>query len=321
MGLSRGIGAAACALLCACGGGGDSGPSGPTNIPRHSLTAVVFYDENGNNAPDPPELVKIPGVTVSIGGVTARTDGSGRAALTGVPGGAQTLTVIVESLPPHFTVAPVVLTVPPISDVPVPAALPLGIAIVKNKYMAFGDSLSFGTYESALESMLRPHFGTAQVVDEGVSGTRSVAGAARVAEALAYARPAYTLSLYGTNDWNEQSCKDDRFPCYTVESLRTMIREAKFVGSLPFLATMPPVNVGFSEQAPIEREDWTKRMNEEIRKLARAEGVVLVDLHKAFMAAPSLKALFVDYVHHSSQGQLLLAQEFYKAITQRQPPS
>jgi lysophospholipase L1-like esterase len=304
----------------ACGGNGG-GPGGPSNTPTHSFTVVVFYDENGNGAADPPEQVKIPNATVSIAGVTARTDGTGRATLTAVPAGAQTLTVVADSLPPHFTTNAIPLTVPPTGDVPMPAQLPLGIAIVKNKYMGFGDSLTFGTYEAQLESMLRAHFGSAHVVDEGMSGTRSEGGAFRVADALAYARPAYTLILYVTNDWNEQSCKDSRFPCYTIDSLRTMIREAKFIGSLPFLATIPPVNVGFNDQAPQDREDWVRRMNEEIKKLARAEGVVLVDMHKAFTAAPSVRSLFTDYVHPSSQGITLMAQEFFKAITQRQPAS
>jgi len=317
---TTGILAAAALVAGACGGKSGDGPSGPST-PTHNFTAFVFYDENGNGAADPPEVVKIPNATVSIAGVTARTDGTGRAALTGVKAGQQTLTITPDSLPPYFTAASVPLTVPTVGDVAVPVQLPLGIAIVKNKYMAFGDSISFGTYEEPLQALLRAHFGTAQVVDEGVSGTRSDAGARRVADSLAYARPAYTLILYGTNDWNEQSCKDDRFPCYTIESLRSMIREAKFIGSLPILGTIPPVNVGFNEQAPAEREEWVKRMNEEIKKLARAEGVVVADIHKAMSSAPSPRALYIDYVHPNSQGISVIAQEFFKAITQRQPAS
>jgi hypothetical protein len=47
--------------------------------------------------------------------------------------------------------------------------------------------------------------------------------------------------------------------------------------------------------------------------------VVLVDMHKAFTSSPNPKSLFIDYVHHSREGQTLLAQEFFKAITTRQP--
>lgn len=307
-------------LACACGGGNGGGPSGPSRVPTHTFTAVVFYDEVQNGVIDPQEAVRIPNAQVTVGSVSGRTDGAGRVTLT-VPEGQQTLTVVPDSLPPHYTAAALPLTVPPVGDVPVATTLPLGARIVRNKYMGFGDSLTFGTYEAQLENLLRAHFGAATVVDEGVSGTRSQAGAFRIADALDYARPAYTLILYGTNDWNELACKDDRFPCYTIDSLRGMIREAKAVGSLPFLATLPPVNVGFNEQAPQDREDWIKKMNDEIRKLGRAEGVVVVDMHKAFTSSANPKALFIDYVHHSREGQNLLAQEFFKAITQRQAAS
>jgi lysophospholipase L1-like esterase len=306
---------AAAVVLCACGGGG---PSAPTKIPTHTVTAVAFYDENQNGVRDSQESVRIPNVQVTIGGVTGKTDATGRATLT-VPEGQQTLLVVTESLPPYFQAAAVPLTVPAVGDVGIPTVLPLGGRMIRNKYMGFGDSLTYGTYEGTLETQLRAYFGAAQVVDEGLSGTRSDVGARRIGDALDYARPAATLILYGTNDWNELACKDDRFPCYTIDSLRTMIREARSVGSLPFLATLPGVNVGFNEQAPPEREDWTKRINEEIRKLARAENVVLVDLHKAFLAAPNPKSLFIDYVHHSREGQNLVAQEFFKAITTRAP--
>ena len=302
--------------LSACGGG--EGPSAPSKIPTHTFAIVAFFDENQNGVQDAQESVRLPNVQVTIAGVNGKTDTGGRATLT-VPEGQQTLNVVTESLPPYFSAAPVPLTVPPVGDVRIPATLPLGGRVIRNKYMGFGDSLTFGTYEGALESQLRAYFGTAQVVDEGLSGTRSDVGARRIADALDYARPAYTLILYGTNDWNELACKDDRFPCYTIDSLRSMIREARAVGGLPVLATLPGVNVGFNEQAPPEREDWTKRVNEEIRKLARAENVVLADLHKAFTAAPNPRSLFLDYVHHSREGQNLLAQEFFKAITQRQP--
>ena len=72
---------------------------------------------------------------------------------------------------------------------------------------------------------------TAQVVDEAVSGTRSEFGARRIGEGLDYARPAHTLILYGTNDWNRASfeCRTS-LDCDTVDNLRHM------VGTLGWLA-------------------------------------------------------------------------------------
>jgi lysophospholipase L1-like esterase len=301
--------------LVACGG---SGPSAPTRIPTHTVTVVVYYDQDGNNVLDGADPVRIPNATVSMGGVSGRTDATGRATIVGVPEGLQTMTVSAESLPPYYTVAPLSLGVPTNGEVRLPALLPISPRMVRNKYMGFGDSLSFGTYEEPLEAQLRGYFGLGSVVDEGLSGTRSDKGAQRIGDALDYARPAHTLILYGTNDWNDRACKEDTFPCFTIDSLRTMIKEAKFVGSLPYLATLPPVNVGFNFQAPPEREEWTQRMNDLIRKLARDEGVVLVDLHKVMSAAPNRASLYDDYVHPNRQGQNLIAQEFFKSLTQRQ---
>jgi lysophospholipase L1-like esterase len=303
-------------VLSACGGA--STPAGPTRVPTHSVNVALFYDENGNGLRDGSETVRLPNAQVSIGAVSARTDAGGRTTVLGVLEGPQTVTVVADTLPPYYAVNPVTITVPPTADVLMAATLPLGARVIRNKYMGFGDSLTFGTYEAPLESMLVNFFGSALVVDEGMSGTRSDGGAARVREALDYARPAHTLILYGTNDWNELACKDSRFPCYTIDSLSRMIRATRDTGSLPYLATMPPANVGINDQAPPERNEWTTRMNDLIRKLARDEGVVLVDLHKAFLAAPDPKALFLDHVHPSRQGQTVMAQEFFKAITQRQ---
>jgi lysophospholipase L1-like esterase len=309
----------AAALLTGCGGSGS--PTGPTppSVRTQPANVILFYDENGNGQRDVQENVRIPNALVTIGSASARTDSVGRATLAAAPEGTQTITVSGESLPPYFTAAPMTVQVAAAApDVLVPVRFPLGPRVVPNKYMAFGDSISFGTYEAELEARLRGFFGNAQVVDEGVSGTRSQAGSARVADALEYARPGITLILYGTNDWNEQSCKDERFPCYTIDSLRSMIREVRFIGGVAFLGTIPPVNVGFNEQAPPERQEWVARMDDLIRKLARDEGVALVDIQKMFLSQPSLRALYDDHIHPNKQGQSLMAQEFFKAITQRQ---
>ena len=95
----------------------------------------------------------------------------------------------------------------------VPATLPTGTNTA-NRYMAFGDSISAGEgssddlgYRSWLEAELRAYWGKAELRNEGQSGTRSNAGEGRLDGVLARVRPAYTLILYGTNDWNELECK------------------------------------------------------------------------------------------------------------------
>jgi lysophospholipase L1-like esterase len=123
------------------------------------------------------------------------------------------------------------------------------------------------------------------------------------------------LILYGTNDWNDRQCRGN-FPCYTIDSLRTMVRETEAAHALPFLATIIPANTGFDQRAPPERNDWVAQMNDLIRPMAEQEGAVLVDMYAAFMAQPDFKQLMFDHVHPNDMGYAIMASEWFKAITQ-----
>ena len=63
-------------------------------------------------------------------------------------------------------------------------------------------------------------------------------------------------------------------------------RAARDAGSLPFVATIPPVNVGAGEDAPPERNDWVAAMNDLVRVMAAQEGAVLVGVHQAYLSHP-----------------------------------
>jgi lysophospholipase L1-like esterase len=313
-------------LGAACGGGGSpAGPNPPpTEPPGTSVSALVFYDENGNGVLDPLESIRLPGVTVTIATRTGQTASGGHAIVANVPAGAQIASVRPESLPPYFVPGPQVsVQVPAAGEVSVPVTLPIGTNRA-NVYMAFGDSITFGEgsndgsgYRSYLEANLRSYWGgTASVRNEGKSATRSNAGAGRIGGSLDRTRPAYTLILYGTNDWNDIECRDDRFPCYTIDSLRSMIRDARSVQSNPILGTIIPVNPDFADKQPTERNDWVKRMNDQIRALAKTERVAVADIHAAYLRQPSLSALYTDFLHPNEAGYALMAQEFLRGITQ-----
>jgi lysophospholipase L1-like esterase len=152
------------------------------------------------------------------------------------------------------------------------------------------------------------------VINQGIAGTRSNFGAGRIDGSLIDQRPAYTLILYGTNDWNQNECKT-AFPCFTLASLRQMVLAARYFDSLPVLATIPPCNVGFDERATPERNEFYFKMNELIRPMAREEGAVLVDLEAAFLREPDLASLFVDHIHPSDAGYEIIASEFFAAIS------
>jgi lysophospholipase L1-like esterase len=297
----------------------------PTPSPGTPVSAFVFYDENANGIADPLESVRLPGVMVAIGTGTGQTTAGGRAVVANVPSGPQMATARAESLPPYFAPGmqvPVQVPQAPGTEIAVPVTLPIG-ANRPNVYMAFGDSITFGEgsndgsgYRSYLEADLRNYWGgRPSLINEGQSATRSDKGAGRIGPALDRWRPAYTLILYGTNDWNDIECRDERFPCYTIDSLRSMVREVRSIQGHPILGTIIPVNPEYVDRDAVARNDWVKHMNDEIRALARTERVAVADLHAAFLRQPALGDLFRDFLHPNEQGYALIAQEFLKGLT------
>src|SRR5262245_39840259 len=88
----------------ACGGGGSPTGPGPTTPPEptYSVTALVYYDENGNGVLDGNEAVRLPQVEVVVGSVSARSATGGQAVVSGVHAGSQTVAVRTESVPQYF---------------------------------------------------------------------------------------------------------------------------------------------------------------------------------------------------------------------------
>jgi lysophospholipase L1-like esterase len=309
--------------LPSCGGGGSG--DGPTPVtPTHTVTVTIFYDENGDGTMQSTEVGRVPGVEVQVGGRTGTTEKlTGRAVIAGVPEGTQTVTVNATSLPAYYraSAGATTMSVPPAGgDGPqVAITLPIG----SNRpfvYMAFGDSITDGDgsqqheggYRSLLQDALRAHFGgNATILNEGQSGSKSDVGAERIGASLNRTDPAYTLIIYGTNDYTRAECHQ-AFPCYTVDALRSMIGSARSVGSLPVLATIPAVN---PVTAQPDRLGWVGRMNELIRPMARQEGVPVADIYAAFLRTPNPESLFADRVHPNDRGYEIIAAEFLNAIT------
>jgi lysophospholipase L1-like esterase len=306
--------------LAACGGGGSPPTQpGPPPEPRYPVTVVVFYDENDNGLLDPGEVVRLPDVDVLVGTATAKTErGTGRATVMALAG-AQTVSLRPESLPAFFTlrITPTV-TVPATAEVRLPVTLPIPPNLRPNVYMAFGDSITTGLgssdgtgYRNRLDFLLTPYLGFSDVVNEGRDGTQTNEGADRVGRALNRQQPAYTLILYGTNDWNRIPCQMSA-PCDTPDFEREIIDQVKAFGSLPVLSTIIPANPALNSP---ERNQWVAAVNAVLRDLAREEGAALADPEKAFLAAGDMSRLFSDHIHPNDSGYDLIAQAFFQAIT------
>ena len=307
-------------LLPACGGGSSpGGPTPPTTTPvaRAPVTVVVFYDEDGDGQADAAEVVRLPGVEVVIGDATARTAAGGRAVVQ-APLGAQSVALRTDSVPAYYQPpSPVAVSVPTSVEVLVPVTLPIG-DLRRNVYMAFGDSITAGEgssdgtgYRNRLDQRLIAHLGTSEVVNAGRPGTQTDEGADRVVRNLGIFRPAFTLINYGTNDWNTPQCQAGP-PCDTIDEMRELIDRVQDFGSLPVLSTIVPVNPALQ---PAERNDWVRAQNDNLRQLARAEGVPVADPARLFFAESNLPSLFADAVHPNDAGYELIARAFFEAIT------
>jgi lysophospholipase L1-like esterase len=317
--------------LAACAGGSPTAPAasaGPSPPPPslHPVTGFAFYDEDGDGTPDPGEETRIGGAQVTLGGQTAAAGGDGRFTLSAVPAGPRTAEVVAASLPGFFVpapLAPVQVPVPSGFDLAIPLTLPIG----RNRphvYMAFGDSLTLGDgsrgrrgYRDVLARALRDHWGRADVVNDGQAAGKSGDGAERIGASLAAVQPAYTVILYGTNDWNSFACRNV-WSCFTLASIRSMIRQARAAGSLPVVGTLPPVNPAYTDRFAENRNGWIVETNLQLRPLVREEGGVVAEVHAAMTAeaAGDLEALFTDHVHPNDRGYEAIGQAFYRAITQ-----
>lgn len=306
-----------------CGsGGGPTTPPPVTTPPGASVNVVVYYDQNGNGLMDAGEQARLPQVEVTVGGRSARTETlSGRAVVQGVPNGSFPVAINPATLPPFYTAGATgaTVTIPGDSGAPIP--LPARLQIGGNRanvYMAFGDSITLGLgdtagngYPARLQAKLRAHFGDGEVVNRGADGTNSGEAVERILRNIRPTQPAMTLVLYGTNDWNVVQCQDAA-PCEVITNLRRVLNEVKNADSLPFLATLPPVNPVLAGN---DRNRWTEQTNTAIKQLAREEGAFVVDLYEAFrLQGGEVSRFFSDHVHPNGAGYDVIAEAFFQAI-------
>jgi len=314
----------AVALAAFACGGNHQGPVTPTQPtpPTYSVTATVFYDENGNGQLDPEEAARVPGVQVVIGsGTGTSAPGTGVAQVTGIAEGTYAVSVSNGSLPTYYQPLPAgTVQVPGTAEVKIPLTLPIG-ANQPGVYFGYGDSITLGDgssdgqgYRQKLQDLLAPYFGRAEVETFGRSGTDSREGEQRARTWVRTYRAAYVLILYGTNDWQDQTCQN-KGPdaCFTADMLRQIVDVTKSVGSLPVLGTLLPVDPAL---APDGRNLWIDQTNAKIKALAAQEQILLADLNAEFKANPGgLPPLFANDVHPNDAGYQVLAQGWFKAIT------
>lgn len=309
-------------LLCSGCGGGSKGTAAPTPVSR-TVTFSAFLDENRNGLLDDFERIRIPGAEISFGGASGKTAPLSGEVTINILQAAQTLSVNPSSLPAYYRAPGTSVVTPPlVGSLNLPITLPLGPGATPGIFLAFGDSITGGQattgdgqgYTGQLERLLSAHFGVAKIINDGIDSSSSERGDSRIGSSLASVRPAFTLILYGTNDWSDPRCGQP--PCFTISSLRSIVQKVKAAGGFAFVGTLLMTNLGDDFRASPQRNRWIVSQNEGIRQMATEEGAVLVDLYAAFERSPlAWSELFADYIHPSAAGYTLMAQTWFDAIT------
>jgi acyl-CoA thioesterase I len=199
------------------------------------------------------------------------------------------------------------------------------------RFVAFGDSLTEGlvsptpsilrrlnvndAYPARLQGLLTQRY-TAQtptVLNRGKSGETAEEGEPRFFDMLRADQPQVVLLLEGVNDIAAQGSHGASI---ALASLERMLKEARGRGVSVFIATLPPERPG----APKTLDSAVlARFDDDIRRLARGEHAVLVDLDREL--DPSFVG--VDGLHLTEAGYDRMASIFFLHIvaTKEAPPA
>ena len=162
--------------------------------------------------------------------------------------------------------------------------------------LAFGDSITYGTGAAPAESypaVLAQLIGR-KVVNGGVPGEVSAAGAARLPELLEVERPALLILCHGGNDLMQRLDKED-----TAANLRTMVRTARERGVAVVLVGVPAADLSLSPPP------FYRQVAEEFH--IPYDGSTLPRI----LGTGSLKS---DYVHPNAAGYRRLAEALAKLL-------
>jgi len=181
-----------------------------------------------------------------------------------------------------------------------------------------GDSITAAEYPRYLQRSLRGDGLRVQVLNYGRDGNTSgeyLEFLKENAAEMAGKQPNFVLLQLGTNDVREDSDKTsvDQFEA-NMTAITHIFSQFKTRAGKPtkvVLATIPPIPEGVS--FPFSRSSRQRvdtEINPRIFKLAKDNGLALVDNHYLFSRQPDL----LPGIHPSKEGYKELAKNWYRAI-------
>ena len=190
------------------------------------------------------------------------------------------------------------------------------------RFVAFGDSITEGKlatgeppmtpYPTGLRQMLAARYATQEftVVNAGLGAETTGGGVGRLPSVLNANNPQVLLLFEGVNDLaggNASAIGP------MISSLGNMIGQARGRGVVPMLATLLPEIFGGQRAGAAA---LIVPANDQIRVLAGAQGVALVDLYNVFRGSEST-LIGQDGLHPTEAGYQAIAQTFFTEIRNR----
>ena len=208
-------------------------------------------------------------------------------------------------------------------------------SISKTRFLAFGDSITYGevsfpvsssgglgtsfklvqvpsaAYPTVLGKQLVARYSSQDdsisVANYGLGGEKAVNARDRFFAALNTVRPDVVLLMEGSNDI---ALGEDGAASSAAREIGIMVGEARRRGMFVFLATIAPGRPGGSKTiSPILLTDYNNRM----RSVAASTGATLVDINAA-LATDVTRYIGVDGLHPNEAGYAKIAETFYNAI-------
>jgi lysophospholipase L1-like esterase len=198
-------------------------------------------------------------------------------------------------------------------------------------FMAFGDSMTFGTvavpvattfrlvgtpesFPTVLQAMLGARY-TAQTIDmdnQGKPGERLADAGPRLSLALA-SRPPVVFLMEGANDLDVFGGMGPAVEAAGIDAMATrmdgLVSQARASGATVFLATLPPQRPS-STKARSETAPLVPIFNDRVRAIAASRQATLVDV----FAGIDLSHIGIDGLHPTEQGYRRIAELFYAPI-------
>ncbi len=187
----------------------------------------------------------------------------------------------------------------------------LGIAtLVSDRYVAFGDSITWGGYALTPypvyeEGFLDANIAPSEVINSGWPGERTTAGKVRIIEVMNTYSPEFVLVMEGTNDLSSNRPRNE-----IIGHLGNIIDRVKERGGKPVIATIPP------RLDDPDKEYETEKVNQRIENyLAPMKGIPVADVWPAIEGYPNWEDYYLpDGIHPTGPLMEVIAQAFYDAM-------